>query len=94
MRRYGGPRRLIVGSNGVKDQRTERAATRMSRVVASGCEINATCDALTSTAVACARAAMKRRVVGGIAVVLGGDEVPPPSSTTCSRPRTSLRPMS
>ena len=40
----------------------------MSRVVASGCEIIATCDALTSTTVACARAAMNRSVAGGMAL--------------------------
>ena len=55
-----GPRSRDRGGKGSKDQRTERAASRMSLVVASGCEIIATCDALTSTTVACARAAMKR----------------------------------
>jgi hypothetical protein len=62
-----GPRSRDRGGNGSKDQRTERAASRISRVVASGCEIIATCDALTSTTVACARAAMNRSVAGGMA---------------------------
>ena len=50
-----------------EDQRIESAASRMSRVVASGCEIIATCDASTSTIDACARCAMNRSVAGGMA---------------------------
>jgi hypothetical protein len=48
-------------------QRIEPTASRMSRVVASGCDIIGTCDASTSTVVAFARAAMNRSVAGGIA---------------------------
>src|SRR5258708_38792828 len=39
----------------------------MSRVVASGCEIIASCDESTSTVEACARCAMNRSVAGGMA---------------------------
>src|SRR5216683_6279905 len=61
------PLQWSCGAKTNADQRIELAAARMSRVVASGCEIIATCDESTSTVVACARCAMNRSVAGGMA---------------------------
>src|SRR4051812_46287675 len=61
------PAQLAVRDTGQSaHQLVDRAASRMRSVTASGCEIMATCDDLTSTVVAWARWAMKRSVAGGM----------------------------